>query len=262
MAKMANVHGAENYSFESIRFITNAGAPLPVSIQKFFEDRGTFVACNYGNNETGACTLTCPVDPLHVRAGSAGKQGMYAKVIVVDQQGHEVRPGEGGEVIWRNGGLPFAYYKNRKLTEEMLGVGGPRQGWVYSKDGGTMDEYGNLTITGRIDDMILRGGENVFPVEIENELMKLEKIKDIAVIGMPDPVFGERICAYVTLTEGTKLTFDEVKEFADGQGLAKFKWPERLEIIGEFPMTSSGKIRKKDLRKDIEDKLRKEGIEI
>jgi acyl-CoA synthetase (AMP-forming)/AMP-acid ligase II len=173
-----------------------------------------------------------------------------------------VRPGEGGEVIWRNGGLPFAYYKNRKLTEEMLGVGGPRQGWVYSKDGGTMDEYGNLTITGRIDDMILRGGENVFPVEIENELMKLEKIKDIAVIGMPDPVFGERICAYVTLTEGTKLTFDEVKEFADGQGLAKFKWPERLEIIGEFPMTSSGKIRKKDLRKDIEDKLRKEGIEI
>lgn len=259
MTKMTNVPGAENLTFEYIRVFANAGAAIPVTTQKFFEDRGTLVASYYGNNETGTCTLTCPADPVHVRAGSAGKQGMFAKVMVVNEKGEEVPRGEVGEVIWRNGGLPFGYYKNRQLTEELLGFGGPRQGWVYSKDGGIMDKAGNLTITGRIDDMILRGGENVFPAEIENELMKYEKIKDVAVIGMPDPVFGERICAYVIPRGNQVVTLSDITQFSDKQGLAKFKWPERLEIVDQFPMTSSAKVRKKDLRKDIEEKLRAEG---
>lgn len=259
MTKMMFIPGAENYSFEYIRVFANAGAPLPVSTQKFFEDRGTLVGCYYGNNESGVCTLTCPADPVHIRAGSTGKQGMFAKVIVVNEKGQEVSPGEVGEVIWQNGGLPFAYYKNRALTEEILGIGGPREGWIHSKDGGTRDEAGNITITGRIDDMILRGGENVFPAEIENELMKYEKIRDVAVIGMPDPVFGERICAYVIPKDGVEISLADIIKFSDKQGLAKFKWPERLEIVDQFPMTSSAKVRKKDLRKDIENKLRAEG---
>jgi acyl-CoA synthetase (AMP-forming)/AMP-acid ligase II len=258
LAKMATVTDFDPAVFETVRFITNAGAPLPVSVQEIFEKRGALVVSNYGNNETGTCCVTDPNDPLESRAGCAGRVAPFAQVRIVDEQGRDVPRGVVGEIIWRNHGLPFAYYRNRALTEKLLGYGGPNPGWVHSSDGGVMDESGHIRVTGRIDDMILRGGENIFPVEIENELAKFDMVKAVAVIGMPDPIFGERVCAYVVPREGQQLTLADVKAFADKVGLAKFKWPERLEILADLPVNSSGKVLKSALRSDIEAKLKAE----
>jgi cyclohexanecarboxylate-CoA ligase len=258
LAKMATVADFDPAAFETVRLITNAGAPLPVSVQEVFEEHGVLVVSNYGNNETGTCCVSDPNDPLEVRAGCAGKVAQFAKVRIVDAEGRDVPRGVVGEIIWRSHGLPFAYYRNRALTEKLLGFGGPNPGWVHSSDGGIMDEAGIIRVTGRIDDMILRGGENIFPVEIENELAKFDKIKAVAVIGMPDPIFGERVCAYVVPRESQQPTLADVKAFADSVGLAKFKWPERLEIVADLPLNSSGKVLKASLRSAIEAKLKAE----
>jgi cyclohexanecarboxylate-CoA ligase len=259
LAKMAAVTDFDPSVFETVRFITNAGAPLPVPVQEFFEKRGSLVVSNYGNNETGTCCVIDPNDPFDVRVGRNGKVAPFAQVRIVDEQGRDVPRGVVGEILWRSHGLPFAYYRNRALTEKLLGFGGPNPGWVHSNDGGVMDEAGNIRVTGRIDDMILRGGENIFPVEIENELAKFEKVKAVAVIGMPDPIFGERVCAYVVSRGDQPPTLAEIKAFADKVGLAKFKWPERLEVVADLPLNSSGKVLKSTLRSDIEAKLKAEG---
>lgn len=256
LAKMATVSDFDATAFQTVRFITNAGAPMPVSVHEFFEKQGALVVSNYGNNETGTATAIEPTDSIEVRAGSVGKVAPFAQVRIVDESGNDVPRGTKGEIIWRSHGLPFAYFKNRALTEKLLGFGGPNPGWVHSSDGGFMDEAGNVTVTGRIDDMILRGGENIFPVEIENELMKFGKVKAVSVIGMPDPIFGERVCAYIVPRDGQAVSLDDVKAYADSVGLAKFKWPERVEVVADLPLNSAGKVLKSALRSDIEAKLK------
>jgi cyclohexanecarboxylate-CoA ligase len=256
LAKMASLADFDSNAFRTVRFITNAGAPMPVSVHQFFEQQGALVVSNYGNNETGTACAIEPDDPIDVRAGSAGKVAPFAQVRIVDERGQDVPRGTKGEIIWRSHGLPFAYFKNRALTEKLLGFGGPNPGWVHSSDGGIMDEAGNVKVTGRIDDMILRGGENIFPAEIENELMKFEKVKAVAVVGMPDAIFGERVCAYVVPRDGFTVTLDDLKAFADKVGLAKFKWPERVEVVTDLPLNSAGKVLKSALRSDLEAKLK------
>ena len=141
----------------------------------------------------------------------------------------------------------------------MFDVGGPREGWFHSRDAGSIDERGNLTIVGRLDDMILRGGQNVYPAEIEDVLMEHEGVAEAAVIGVPDPELGERVGAYVVEASGSTVAHDEIVEWFESKGLATFKWPERVETVDELPRSPGGKIKKSALREDVEEKLREEG---
>jgi acyl-coenzyme A synthetase/AMP-(fatty) acid ligase len=184
---------------------------------------------------------------------------MAMQVEVIDESGEPVSAGEVGEVIMRGGGCCFGYFDDRDRTEDVFDVGGQWDGWFHSNDAGTIDEEGNLTIVGRLDDMIVRGGQNIYPAEIEDVLMEHDAIAEAAVIGMPDPELGERVAAYVVAESSSTVDKQTVVDWFDAKGLSKFKWPERLETVERLPKSPGGKIQKTDLRDDIEDKLRTEG---
>jgi non-ribosomal peptide synthetase component E (peptide arylation enzyme) len=133
-----------------------------------------------------------------------------------------------------------------------------KEGWFHSGDIVKMDKNGNLVISGRKKDMIIRGGQNIYPIEIEELLVTHAKVDKAAVVAMPDPIMGEKACAYVVLKGQEKLTFDEMKSFLQGKKIALYKIPERIEYIDEIPMQNF-KITKKVLREDVAKKLKAEG---
>ena len=147
------------------------------------------------------------------------------------------------------------YYRDPEKTRELWGDGG----WYHSGDLGKFDENGNLYVVGRSKDMIIRGGQNIYPLEVENILIAHPKVLQVAVVSMPDPVMGEKGCAYVIPKEGQSLSMDEMVNFLLEKKIAKFKIPERLEIVEKFPMTESGKVIKKDLAAEVSRKLKEEG---
>ena len=145
---------------------------------------------------------------------------------------------EDGEILVKSPGVFKGYFKNPEDTEETI-----VDGWLHSGDLGTMNEHGYVRITGRIKDMIIRGGENIYPAEIENFLMTHPDIEQAQVIGVPDEKYGEEVCAWIKLEEGASLTEDEVKAFCTGQ-ITHFKVPKYVRFVDEFPMTVTGKIQK------------------
>jgi fatty-acyl-CoA synthase len=144
------------------------------------------------------------------------------------------------------------YYKMPKQTEEVI-----RDGWLHTKDLAVMDDEGYFSILGRIDDMIIRGGENVYPREIEEYLYTNNKIEDVSVVGVPSQKYGEEVAAFVKLTEGACATEEEIKDFCK-EGISRFKIPKYIIFTDEFPMTASGKVRKVDLREIAKEKLKLE----
>lgn len=252
MTKLINHESApEDLSF--LRCVPNAGAPLPQETGRRFEERGTVVLNMYGASDGGAPLAVCPVDRPEVRQTTVGKTHPRGEVKIVDGDGEELPRDEVGEVIWRGPDRLFGYFDDRERTEEAYGVGGPNEGWFHSGDAGILDERGNLSIVGRMDDMIIRGGQNVYPAEIEDAILETGLVDEVAVVGMPDPEYGERVCAYV-VTDGD-LSLDDIVDGLDTQGLAKYKWPERLEQVDELPRSPGGKIKKTELVEDIESKL-------
>ena len=173
--------------------------------------------------------------------------------IIVDAQGNKLPPGEVGEIwMWA---MHHGFYRDHELTKESY----DENEYQHSGDLGKFDEEGNIRIMGRNTDMILRGGQNIFPKEVENILSKHPKIREIAVVSMPDKLLGEKACAYVVTAPGEELTLNEITSYLEKHNVTKFKWPERLELIEELPVSSGGKIQKDPLKKDIADKLKKEG---
>ncbi len=148
------------------------------------------------------------------------------------------------------------YFKDPEATWQAW----TRDGWFKLGDLGKFDEEGNLAIVGRKKEIIIRGGQNIYPIEIESMLITHPKVSDVAIIGMPDPVMVERACAYVTLKSGQSFTFEELVSFLRDKNVASYKFPERLEIVDKFPMVAEGqKVDKKLLRQDITQKLKEEG---
>jgi acyl-CoA synthetase (AMP-forming)/AMP-acid ligase II len=164
--------------------------------------------------------------------------------------GEEVETGQEGEIL-AQGPECFVGYTNEKLNNEAF------QGdWFCTGDLGIMDAEGHITISGRKKDIIIRSGENLSVKEIEDAVHTHPKVNEVAVVGMPDPVTGEKACAFVTLANGVdSLTLDEIKEFLIQKQMAKQKIPEHLEIIGELPKTSTGKIKKNILKEEIAKKM-------
>jgi acyl-coenzyme A synthetase/AMP-(fatty) acid ligase len=258
MTKMMNATGADDYSLSFVRVLVNGGAPLPEETARYFESKGTVSGNFYGASDGGLPTAVCPMDSEEERFQSVGKPLRSMSLKIIDGNGEEVELGTVGEVIYRGGNQTLGYYKDRERTEQTFDIGGTWEGWFHSGDAGVLDEHGNLEIVGRMDDMILRGGQNIYPAEVEDALIRHPDVEEIAIVPMPDPEYGERACAYV-VTSNDDLTLDDLVSFLDDEGFAKFMWPERLERVDDLPRSPGGKIDKAELKSDIEQKVSEEG---
>lgn len=217
------------------------------------ESRAGKVVNLYGAADFGLNCIAGVDDDDHTRLRTLGKPVVSAaRLKIVDPEGHEVPRGQIGEILGKCPSCASGYYGDPATTWDVW----TRDGWYRTRDLGRFDEAGNLVLEGRIKEMIKRGGQNIFPAEIEKILISHPKVASVAIVSMPDPELTERACAYVVPMQGQKFTFDEMVNFLKSKGIATFKIPERLEIIDEMPMVAEGqKVNKPALEKDIRDKI-------
>ncbi len=236
------------YDLSSLRTGCMAGSPCPVEVMKrvISEMNMAEVTIAYGMTETSpVSTQTRKDDSLDRRTGTVGRVHPHVEVMVVDPETDLPVPrGEPGELCTRAYSVMIGYWNEPEKTAEVL-----KHGWMHTGDLATMDSEGYLNIVGRIKDMVIRGGENVYPREIEEFLYTHPDIVDAQVIGVPDEKYGEELMAWVRLKEGASLTAEQLREFATGK-LAHYKIPRYVHVVDEFPMTVTGKIRKVQMREE------------
>lgn len=241
------------YDLSSLRTGIMAGAscPIEVMVNAMSKMHLQEITICYGLTETSpVLTQTRRNDPVQKRVETVGKPLPEVEVkIVSPETGEDVPANTPGELVARGYGVMKGYYKMPKQTESVI-----RDGWLHTKDQAVMDDDGYFSIMGRIDDMIIRGGENVYPREIEEYLYTNDKIEDVSVVGVPSKKYGEEVAAFVKLKEGKTASENEIKEFCK-EGISRFKIPKYILFTQEFPMTASGKIRKVELREMAKDKL-------
>jgi non-ribosomal peptide synthetase component E (peptide arylation enzyme) len=213
------------------------------------------IANTYGQLDGGIVTHTSIDDPPEVRHRTVGKPSKGMIIKLIDEEGQEASE---GEIVYSGPTTSGGYYKNPEETLKAWGGLG-LAGHFQSGDLGQFDESGNLILIGRKKDVIIRGGQNIYPVEIEGLLLTHPKIKSVAIVSMPDPIMGEKACAYVALNPGEQLTFEEMISFLQGMKISPYKLPERLEILAELPLRGHQKVAKGELRKDLIQKLQTEG---
>ena len=235
------------FDLSSLRTGIMAGSPCPIEVMKqcvsamHMEE----VTICYGMTETSpVSTQTGADDPLDKRVGTVGRVHPHVEVKVVDPvTGQVVEHGASGELCTRGYSVMLGYWEDPGKTAEAIDTAG----WMHTGDLATMDDDGYLNIVGRIKDMIIRGGENVYPREIEEFLYTHPTIVDVQVIGVPDGRYGEEIMAWVKVREGATLTPEDVRSFCQGR-IAHFKVPRYVHVVDEFPMTVTGKVQKYKMR--------------
>jgi fatty-acyl-CoA synthase len=242
IAELAHPDFAQ-YDFSSLRTGVMAGSPCPVEVMKRVnsEMHMAEVEICYGMTETSPVSTQTRTDsPLDKRIGTVGLIGPHLEIKVVDPATGKVMPiGQPGELCTRGYSVMLGYWNNPEATAQAIDVAR----WMHTGDLATMDEEGYLNIVGRIKDMIIRGGENVYPREIEEFLYTHPKIGDVQVIGVPDAKYGEEIMAWVQLKAGEQATTEEIRAFCQGQ-IAHYKIPRYVKFVDSFPMTVTGKIQK------------------
>ena len=242
----------KEFNLKSLKSFGCGGAPVPPGlIYQAINELGINSGRGYGLTEFSTITLYKMDDPVDKLAHTDGSQAPGVEIRIVNPiTGKNLGTGEEGEILAR-GPECFVGYKDPSLNE-----GAFEGDWFHTGDLGVMDMDGYFTVTGRKKDIIIRSGENISVKEVEDMVHAHPKVEEVAIVGMPDPVTGEKACAYVTLAEGMRsLTLEELKDFLIEQNLAKQKMPERIEIIDKFPRTHSGKIKKNVLKADIVRKL-------
>jgi fatty-acyl-CoA synthase len=235
-----------DYDVSAIRTGIMAGSPCPAELMKKVIASGIeeMTIC-YGMTETSpVSTQTRTDDSFDHMVGTVGRVGPNLEIKVVDPATDETLPrGEPGEFCTKGYSVMLGYWEQQDKTDEVL-----QDGWMHTGDIAVMGEDGYVQITGRIKDMVIRGGENIYPREIEEFLYTHPDILDAQVIGVPDERYGEELCAWVRMRDGAEpLTADAVREFATGK-LAHYKIPRYVQIVDEFPMTVTGKVRKVEMR--------------
>ena len=244
------VPGIEQRSFKNLKTITYGASPISESVLRKALDvfKCDFMQ-SYGMTETtGSVICLSAEDHRRALAGepellrSCGRPLMGNEAKVVNSDGEEIPRGEVGEIWIKSPCNMLHYYNLPEATAKDL-----TDGWVHTGDAGTMDEEGFIYLKDRMKDMVVSGGENIYPVEVENTLAKIEAIVDVAVIGVPNEKFGEALLAFAVLKPGTSLTAEEMVEFCRDK-IAGYKIPRQLEIIDELPRNPSGKLLKKVLR--------------
>jgi cyclohexanecarboxylate-CoA ligase len=238
----------------SMRFWCSAGAPIPASVVEEVRQAipSMQVLSLYGRTENITTTMCTVFDDPQRSLTSDGKALPGQEVKVVDAAGNEVARGQEGDIAYRGAMNSLEYINQPEATAEMYTA----DGFSKSGDLGVMDADGYVRVTGRIKDIVIRGGLNISVRQIEDLLTAHPKVSAIAVVGMPDERMGEKVCAYMVPAKGSDpLTLEEIKTYLLDRGLAIQKVPERLEVVDSLPMTATGKIQKHYLRKDIADKL-------
>ncbi|MFD9407499.1 AMP-binding protein [Streptomyces sp. NPDC059989] len=240
--------GFDAYDLSSLRTGIMAGSPCPVEVMKEVIERMGMaeVSICYGMTETSpVSTQTRADDSVERRVSTVGRVGPHLEVKVVDpQSGRTVPRGEPGELCTRGYSVMLGYWGEPERTAEAVDAAR----WMHTGDLAVMGDDGYLSITGRIKDMVIRGGENVYPREIEEFLHSHPDVLDVQVVGVPDPKYGEELMAWVRMRDGAEpLTAAAVRAYCDGR-LAHFKIPRYVHVAEEFPMTVTGKIRKIEMR--------------
>ena len=237
----------EEYDTSSLRTGIMAGSPCPMEVMKQVVDvmGASEITIAYGQTESSpVITQTRTEDPLELRVSTVGRVLPETEIRIVDlDTGEDCGPGEQGE-LWTRGYLVMkGYYKMEDKTREVI----DEDGWLHTGDLAVMDENGYVRITGRAKDMIIRGGENVYPREIEEFLYTHPDVSDVQVYGVPDEKYGEQVAAAIKRRQDSDLTEEDVKEFCR-ENIARYKVPFYVDFVEEYPMTASGKIQKYKLR--------------
>jgi non-ribosomal peptide synthetase component E (peptide arylation enzyme) len=251
-AKILMYPDLDKYDLSSLRLVYNSTSLLPYEIALALEEKFMCsVVQSYGAMDAGPITCTSVYDSRDVRLRTVGKPYDYNELRLGNEKGEEVAVGEIGEVMVRGAHLAERYYRNPELMKKKW-----INGWFKVGDLGRFDGQGNLTLLGRKDNLIIRGGRNIAPEEIEDLLVQHPKVAEAVVVRMPDPVMGEKACACVVLKPGESIAFEEILSFLRGKDLAPFKLPERIEILGKLPMVAAGqKVDRKQLERYVVQKL-------
>jgi len=248
MARILAMPDISRYDLHALRIVVNHGSSLPRVQGEEMENK---LACRivqaYGSVDCGGISATCWNDPQEVRLGTLGRPLDGNEIRIIDSDDREVPLGEVGKLLVR--GL---HTDARFLNNPELDAGRRVNGYFDLQELGKRDKDGNIILMGREHDLIIRGGQNIFPADVEAVLSQHPKIVEVAVVGIPDAEMGERVCAFVVSAEGKPVDLIEIKSFLEAKGLARFKWPERIEIVKSLPRVASGyKIDKKKLREDF-----------
>lgn len=237
----------------SLRTGIIAGAPCPVSLmRKLIEQMHlTEITIAYGMTETGPVSFqTARDDTLERRVGTVGRVLPHTEAKIVDATGETIPVGEPGEFLCRGYGTMMGYWGDPEKTAEAI----DRDGWMRSGDLAQFDKDGYCRIVGRIKDMLIRGGENIFPTEIESCLYSHPSVEQAEVFGVPDSKYGEAVCAWVRVRDGTVVTENDLRSFLK-ERLAHFKIPEYIQFVDSFPTTASGKVQKYKMRETMTSRL-------
>ncbi|MDH3233299.1 MAG: AMP-binding protein [Alphaproteobacteria bacterium] len=241
------------FDLTSLRTGIMAGAPCPVELMKrvMEEMHLTQITIAYGMTETGpVSTQTSVDDPIERRVETVGRVLPHTEIKIVDGDGRIVPRGVPGELMTRGYCVMPKYWNDPERTAKAI----DEARWIASGDIAVVDEAGYFQIVGRIKDMLIRGGENIFPREIEEFLYTHPKIEEVEVFGVPDPKYGEEVCAWVKLREGESASVEEIRAFCKG-AIAHFKIPKYIKFVEEFPMTVTGKVQKYIMREAMAEEL-------
>jgi fatty-acyl-CoA synthase len=241
------------FDLATLRTGIMAGSPCPVEVMKRVVDQMNMreVTIAYGMTETSPVSFQSSTDdPLDRRVSTVGRVQPHVEVKVVDADGRIVPRGTPGELLTRGYSVMLGYWNDSERTAEAIDAAG----WMHTGDMATIDAEGYCNIVGRIKDMIIRGGENIYPREVEEYLFRHPKVQDVQVVGLPDRKYGEELCAWIVLREGQKASEAEIREFCDGQ-IAHYKIPKYIRFVEGFPMTVTGKVQKYLIRQKMKDEL-------
>jgi fatty-acyl-CoA synthase len=229
-----------------------AGSPCPVEVMKRVnvDMHMSEVTIAYGMTETSPVSFqSAPTDPLHLRVSTVGRVMPHLEVKLVDADGATVPVGQPGELCTRGYSVMRGYWADDERTAEAL-----RDGWMHTGDLATLDADGYCNIVGRVKDMLIRGGENVYPREVEEFLFRHPAVAQVQVFGVPDAKYGEEVCAWIVLKPGAEATEDEIRAFCQGQ-IAHYKVPRHVRFVAEIPMTVTGKAQKFVMRRQMVEAL-------
>jgi fatty-acyl-CoA synthase len=241
------------FDLSSLRTGIMAGAPCPVEVMRrlISEMHMDDILIAYGQTEVSPINnMTLPNDSLERRTETVGRAVPWVEIKVIDDAGRVVRVGEKGEICTRGYSVMQGYWNDPERTAETIDAGG----WLHSGDLAVMDGDGYVQIVGRIKDMIIRGGENIYPREIEEFLYQHPAISEVQVFGVPDEKMGEEVCAWIQLNAGHELSADDVKDYCRDK-ITHFKIPRYIDFVDEYPMTVTGKIQKFVMRETMVERL-------
>jgi fatty-acyl-CoA synthase len=248
---IAELGHAEFHRFDlrSLRTGVMAGAPCPIEVMKrcVREMNMREITIGYGMTETSPLsTQTACDDTLERRVGSVGRVHPHVEIKIVDDDGKIVPRGAAGEFCTRGYSVMLGYWDDFEKTAQAIDAAG----WMHTGDLATMDQDGYCNIVGRLKDMVIRGGENIYPRKIEEFLFRHPGIEAVQVIGVPDMVYGEELCAWIKLKVGVWVTAEEIQGFCKGQ-IAHYKIPRHIRFVDGFPMTVTGKVQKFMMREEM-----------